>query len=313
MAKIVYFNEPNSKIFDDEMIYPSICHGYTVLRESPSDLSQLDFIVTNEPDFGLISKAKKANSAICVIFITEQPALDYSKSLKDKEDELLDHIISINPISSWDVEDLRIILQKYQKTDIFGIEKYLAPGTEIIEKKITGSSDKETLKSFVQEFTKDYNFGQNASRHASGVAEELIMNTVYDAPLAAGIPNFENYGPTDVIELQEEHQGQLKIGFDGRILAISTCDPFGRLKKDTFFKYMKKLSMERDSDNLIDTKKGGAGLGFFKILYSSHSLICNVKSNDKTEVISLMFLKQPLKDFKIMPRSIHYFEDQETS
>ena len=43
---------------------------------------------------------------------------------------------------------------------------------------------------------------------------------------------------------------------------------------------MKKLSMSRDSDDLIDTKKGGAGLGFFKILYSSHALICNVKEKE---------------------------------
>ena len=88
----------------------------------------------------------------------------------------------------------------------------------------------------MQTFTKDYNFGHNASRLASGVAEELVMNTVYDAPLAAGIEGFENYGPTDIIELKEEHQGKLRIGFDGRMLAISTEDSFGCLTKETFFK-----------------------------------------------------------------------------
>ena len=145
------------------------------------------------------------------------------------------------------------------------------------------------------------------------MAEELVMNTLYDAPLAAGVEGFENLGPTDHIELTEEQMGKLKIGFDGRILAISTEDPFGCLSKETFFKYMKKLSMQRDSDDLIDTKKGGAGLGFFKILFSSHALICNVEKDKKTEVISLMFLKQPLKDFKIMPRSIHFLKNSQYS
>jgi len=266
--------------------------------------------VSNEANFEILSRAKKENASICIILITKLPIKDYAEELKHKEELLLDHIISINPVNNWDVEDLRVILQKYQKKDIFGIEKYLAPGTKIVEKTISGSVDREQLKSYVQAFTKDYNFGHNASRHASGVAEELIMNTVYDAPLAAGIAGFENYGPTDIIELADEHKGKLRIGFDGRMLAVSTEDPFGCLKRDTFFKYMKKLSMRRDSEDLIDTKKGGAGLGFFKILYSSHALICNVKDKNKTEVISLIFLKQPLKDFAIMPRSIHYFFDK---
>ena len=75
---------------------------------------------------------------------------------------------------------------------------------------------------------------------------------------------FENYGPTDIIELKEEHQGKLRIGFDGRMLAISTEDPFGCLTKN-FFQIYEKAFYDGNGDDLIDTKKGGAGLGFFKI------------------------------------------------
>ena len=69
---------------------------------------------------------------------------------------------------------------------------------------------------------------------------------------------------------------------------------------------MKKLSM-KEIVTILSIQKRWRWTWFFKILYSSHALICNVKKNSKTEVISLMFLKQPLKDFAIMPRSIHYF------
>ena len=59
MPKTVYFNEPNEKIFSDEMIYPSICHGYKVERELPTDFSKVDFLVSNEANFEVLSKAKK--------------------------------------------------------------------------------------------------------------------------------------------------------------------------------------------------------------------------------------------------------------
>ena len=45
-------------------------------------------------------------------------------------------------------------------------------------------------------------------------------------------------------------------------------DPFGLLKKEKFFEYLKKVLSRDDSSKIIDTKKGGAGLGLLKILFS---------------------------------------------
>ena len=115
-------------------------------KRLPTDFSKVDFLVSNEANFEVLSKAKKENSGICNILITTLPIKEYAEELKHQEELLLDHIISINPVNNWDVEDLRVILQKNQKEDIFGIEKYLAPGTKIIEETITGSVDKEKLK-----------------------------------------------------------------------------------------------------------------------------------------------------------------------
>ena len=55
MPKTVYFNEPNEKIFSDEMIYPSICHGYKIERDQPSDFSQTDYLVSNEANLEILS------------------------------------------------------------------------------------------------------------------------------------------------------------------------------------------------------------------------------------------------------------------
>ena len=73
------------------------------------------------------------------------------------------------------------------------------------------------------------------------------------------------------------------------------------------FEATKKSCCRSDSANLIDTKKGGAGLGLFKILYSSHALICNVDPGRKTEVIALIDIQHQVRDFSKMARSVHYF------
>ena len=61
------------------------------------------------------------------------------------------------------------------------------------------------------------------------------MNTVYDAPLAAGLKVLRT---TDLLmssSSKKNIKGKLKIGFDGRMLAISTEDPFWLFKKDRLF------------------------------------------------------------------------------
>ena len=68
-----------------------------------------------------------------------------------------------------------------------------------------------------------------------------------------------------------------------------------------------KIIPEFEDRQLIDTKKGGAGLGLFKMLYSSHSVVCNVDPGKTTEVIVLISLIHPVRDFVHLPRSIHYF------
>ena len=117
MSSVVYFYEPKQQIFDDEKIYLSICHGLQVQRDTVDNYKDVAFLITNEADAGIFEKAKSDNSEICSILITSLPVKDYCKTLHNREEELVDHVISINPVKSWHVEDLRILLQKHQKND----------------------------------------------------------------------------------------------------------------------------------------------------------------------------------------------------
>jgi len=237
------------------------------------------------------------------------PMKEYSAELDGREEKLLDHIVANKGREGWTIHELRTTLAKIATDDIFGIEKYLAPHTVIHREIVKSSAEREVLNNKVLEFAEACHLGQHTSRLAFGITEELLMNTIYDAPAAAGIDRFQNVDQTTAIELELNEQGELCFGCDGQILAISSSDPFGALKKDKVFQYLKKVLKRTASEGLIDTKRGGAGLGLFKILYSSHGLVCNVEKDYKTEIMAIIDVNDQLRDFSSMARSIHFFSN----
>jgi len=267
----------------------------------------ISILVSNIPDLQLLTHFRQTNSKGEAILVTELPMKDYSALLKNTEEKLLDHVIANKGREGWTIHQLRVTIAKIRSRDIFGIEKYLAPFTIVHRAQVRGSAEREELNSNVMRFAEACHLGQHAARMAFGITEELLMNTVYDAPAAAGIARFKNVEQTQAIVLQPEEYGELTFGCDGQILAISTADPFGALRKETLLTYLKKVLKRDETDGLIDEKRGGAGLGLFKILYSSHGIVCNVKPGGRTEIMALIDVNDQLRDFASMARSIHYF------
>ncbi len=267
----------------------------------------LKILVTNTPDFELFNLVRQHHSSALIILVTELPMKEYSVILNGQEELLLDHVIANKSREGWTVHQLRVSLHKILSQDIFGIEKYLAPNTIVHREPVRSSAEREELNTKVMRFAEACHLGQHASRMAFGITEELLMNTVYDAPAAAGIERFKHVENTQQIVLLPEEYGELSYACDGQTLAISTSDPFGMLRKTTLFTYLKKVLRRDETEGLIDDKKGGAGLGLFKILYSSHGLVCNVQAGKRTEIMALIDVNDQLRDFSSMSRSIHYF------
>ncbi len=264
-------------------------------------------LVSNTPDFELFSLMRKQHPLAQIILVTELPMKEYSLLLNGQEEQLVDHIIANKSREGWTVHQLRVSLHKMMTKDIFGIEKYLAPHTVIYREPVRNSAEREELNTKVMRFCEACHLGQHASRMAFGITEELLMNTLYDAPVAAGIERFKSVVQTNQIVLQPEEYGELSYACDGQTLAISSSDPFGMLRKSTLLTYLKKVLRRDESEGLIDDKRGGAGLGLFKILYSSHGLVCNVEVGKRTEIMALIDVNDQLRDFSSMSRSIHYF------
>jgi hypothetical protein len=279
-----------------------------VLDNNPN----IKILVANIPNVELFSKFRALHPDGISILVTAMPMKEYSAELGGNEECLVDHIIANKGREGWTTHELRITLNKIYSDQIFGIDKYLAPNTIIHREVVKSSAEREVLNSRVLAFAEACHLGQHTSRMAFGITEELLMNTIYDAPAAAGIPRFQNVDQTTVVELEPQEYGELTYGCDGQILAISCSDPFGALRKDKVFQYLKKVLKRNASEGLIDTKRGGAGLGLFKILYSSHGLVCNVGDGHKTEIMALIDINDQLRDFSSMARSIHFFSTDQS-
>lgn len=314
--KILYLECPQFASLPSQTQLLSISTEFdcTFLNSVPDSLNEIaklkniDIFVSNTASFDLFNSLRKNHPSCSNILVTELAMAEYSENLNDTEEDLIDHIISSRQIDNWTCNEIRVTIHKEIGDDIFGIEKYLAANTTIHEEIVSSNFDRERLNQKVFDYAKSCHLGQHLSRMAFGICEELLMNTVYDAPLAAGISRFKNIDQTQEVELLPEEQGLLRYGCDGRILAISTQDPFGALKKETLLKYLKKVLKRSSTEDLIDTKASGAGLGFFKILYSSHGIVCNVSPKKKTEIMALIHVNEHLRDFSVMPRSIHFFD-----
>lgn len=267
----------------------------------------LSVMVTNTPALEVFQLARKLQPKMRTVLVTESTMEQYSRLLSGAEDELIDHVIANRIPGQWTINELRVTVQKILREDIFGIDKYLAPATLIQELTVRGSNDRESFNTMVMNFAEENRLGQYMAKLVFGITEELLMNAIYDAPVAGGRHHYGELPRTTSVELRPHEYSTLRYGCDGSVFGISVADPFGALTREKLFQYLKKVLRRTDSTNLIDTKKGGAGLGLFKILYSSHSLIVNVQPGKRTEVMALIDIQHQVRDFSKMARSVHYF------
>jgi hypothetical protein len=309
---ILFFDDPGQKLLGPKMSLEVAADGWAFYYEQnlPTAIELLNSkkfgaLVSNSPSVALFSAARTANPKIINILLTEKSMPTYAAELEVRDVELVDHIIA-HLTTEWALSDLSVTLQKIVRGDYFGLEKYLALGSVINSIVIKGSSNRESSNAAVSAWVDSIGLNKNISRLAFGISEELIMNAIFDAPTAGGRTTYGALSRSQVRELESDDCPTLRYGADDRMLGISITDPFGAFARDTWFAYARKVLRRRDN-NLIDLKSGGAGLGLFKILFGSHSIICNVQPKKATEVIVLILTNQPIRDFDHMPRSIHYF------
>ncbi len=196
-------------------------------------------------------------------------------------------IITRNPDDK--AANIRSLLTAFTKIfhrSYFGAEKYLALGTELKKHKVSSSKQRKELNETMVSDLKSLGIRSALLDQIQLVAEEMLMNAVYDAPTGNdGKSLFNHLARTEDIVLSPHQYSELRYGFDGNLVAISVTDPFGSLSKDLILKYLE--SCYKNSAGSLNTQKGGAGRGLHQIIESSHFTIFNIEKWVCTEVITL--------------------------
>jgi hypothetical protein len=207
--------------------------------------------------------------------------------------------------------DLVVTAQKILRNDIFNLEKYLTWGAHTYEHVVADSEQRGPILDDFEGYLNRIGCNKRLITLARGVADEFITNAVYNAPVdRAGKPKYASRSRTERVFLQSNEQALFRYACDGRTLALSIRDSFGRLERNTIRSYLQK-GFRKGSDQ-VDKKDGGAGLGLYYIFESLNQLVINLAPNRCTELIGLMDISGTYRDFAQHPKSLNIFTEEAT-
>jgi CheY-like chemotaxis protein len=280
--------------------------GLKALRTGKIDLLFVDW-----ENLGVLNEAVSYNPSLLAVLLTSQSLFEeHGKTIMSLPissaiviSSLLGEGDEIDPLG---VQELVITAGKLISKDIFGLEKYLAWGVKLRELHIRHSDQRLEALQRIEEFSKECELRGSMRQKLATLTEELLMNAIWDAPVdSKGNTKYAQLDRKVPVELLPEEEVMLRYGSDGNYLALSVTDNFGRLQRETAFKYlMRCFSKGRDQ---ISQTTGGAGLGLYMAYLAMSTFVINCHPGKRTEVIGLLNLRVSPREMNARPRSFHYF------
>ncbi|WP_413288977.1 cyclic nucleotide-binding domain-containing protein [Bdellovibrio sp. HCB337] len=270
--------------------------------ESFIQAKKYDAILCEEAFLDILVQSFQNKISPHLVLLTNQNVTDNLQTVKGLP--FVDNIMSRDPEDrSFTVRSLLTTMTKVLNQNIFGIEKYLSWGADVQLKSVKCSKERDSLKDEMVAHFKVSGIRASILDRVYLVAEEMLMNAIYDAPTdGKGQALFNHLPRKTEVNLQKSQESMLRYAFDGTMIALSVEDPFGALTKEIIIQYLE--SCYHGKAGSLNANKGGAGRGLHQIIENSDLTIFNVKKGVKTEVISLFNLESGRKEHR---PSFHYF------
>jgi len=264
-----------------------------------------DIICVNTEMIDLARLARRKNPAIDMVFLTSDDIKVYLPTLR--EYPYLSNIVSRgNNDRTFTVRSITTTISKLANRDIFGLEKYMNWGVDVHEELVVGSEDRYRLIEQMERDLTDLGLRRSLVTKCATVAEELLLNAIYDAPHdSQGKPRFA-HDRTAKVRLAPSEQALFRYACDGMLVAISVEDPFGRIERDTILDYLEACYLGKPMPPNAIEAKGGAGQGIFMVMEIADLAVFNVRPGVRSEVISLFAVDLQTRK-RITTSSFHYF------
>jgi hypothetical protein len=191
-----------------------------------------------------------------------------------------DHVIAYNEAMA---ENLAMTAGKLFSGDIFGIEKHLPPGTAVRYLRLRDNAGRSSAMDEINAFAAEVKVRRALRTAICQVAEELLMNALFDAPVDdQGRPVFSHVNTTERKEMRSPRPVSIRFAATGDLFAVAVRDRFGTFDKQTLLDYLEKCL---HAENQIDGKARGAGLGLYLIAKHATQLVVNIAPGVATEVV----------------------------
>lgn len=202
-------------------------------------------------------------------------------------------------------EELLVTTEKILTGNIFGLDKYLAFGSSLRERKITSSDEKSVVLSELSNFFEDCAVKKSFIELSQAISDELLLNAIFHAPIASdGKRKYAHLERNSLIKLEDRESFTFRYGTDGRFIGLSVIDNFGSLAAVDILLYLAKRF---EMNKYVSTEDLGAGLGIFIIFESADKFIINLAEGEKTEIIALIDIRGTMRDFNERAKSFHIF------
>lgn len=189
------------------------------------------------------------------------------------------HVVSVAMLAAPHARDhLTVLRERFQR----GPEQHVLGEAGVGRVALlTSSNRREARFERLREFFAAHGLSERGIATIVDVAEELVTNALYDAPVEAGY--FTTPIPrTEDIELPPEHACEISYGCEEGCGFVRIRDPFGALTRSRLSGVLNRCN---STGVELDESRGGAGLGLWRVFSSASTITITVIPGRLTDVL----------------------------
>jgi hypothetical protein len=269
----------------------------------PAVTDQTALVCAEGFDVDLILQVLKAHPAVKVILWSGEP-IDRLLRTCLEEPRLSNIIGRANFESTPRDWELLLAARRLMRPEPHTFQGLLSWGFTGFQWKPRETAERDAVSAQVQAFIDKIGTPKRVGEMFYELCHELLMNAMYDAPVdEQGRPKYA-HDRKNAIQLEPDEAPLVRIGSDGVKVVLSVTDPFGRLGRHHVFGGLVRGLKGGE----MDQSGGGAGLGMVKVYHATVSTLYDVVRGRKTEVTGVFDLDMNLREFRTLPKSVHFFQ-----
>ena len=206
-----------------------------------------------------------------------------------------------------DETELIMTCRKIVSGRVFGLHRSVRGTLVPIHRfKLERSGHRNGALEQLEGFLEKLELGRSLVAAIMTVADELVMNAIFNAPLdSKGAPKYKARPRGEDFALEPSEHVQMRYCCDGQYVYLSVEDPHGSLDRGTIMKYIGSGLLKQKGH--MEEKAYGAGLGLFMIFSSINQLIFNVDRGQRCEIIAGFYIREGLRGFREAGQSLNFF------